>query len=106
MSVQELLHKVFTNKPRKGLSPEEVELNSFLERERMDNVKSLLHKFKLKQNKELLFSNTLVTGGKGILESENVMNGRMNLFDEDNSILKSSPINREKGILDIPNVFL
>jgi len=106
MSIKDLLNKVFSEKPRKGLSPSETELNSFLERDRMDKVKALLHQFKLKQNKELLFGNTLVTGGKGILESKNVMNGRMNLFDEDNSILRSSQTIKEKGILDIPNVFI
>lgn len=73
MAIKEIFEKLMNAKAQKGLTANEVELNSYLEEERLDNIKKLLHKMRVKKNQEILFSNTLVSGGQGILDSPNVI---------------------------------
>ena len=73
MAIKDILAKLMEGGAKKGLTPNEVELNSYLEEERLDNVKAALHKYRIKKNNEILVQNTLVKGTKGILESENVI---------------------------------
>lgn len=94
MAIKQILAKLMEGGGKKGLTPNEVELNSYLEEERLDRVKALLHKMRIKKNQEILFSNTLVSGGKGVLEAENVITGQKNTL---------TPI--QKKILDNRNLF-
>jgi len=73
MAIKDILAKLANAGVKKGLTPNEVELNSYLEEQRLDQVKEALHQMRIKKNQEILFQNTLVKGGKGILESENVI---------------------------------
>ncbi len=93
MAIQKIPAKLMEGGGKKGLTPNEVELNSFLERDRLDKVKELLHKMRLKSNQEILFTNTLVKGGKGILDSPNVITNQ------------KSTLTHNKKILDNKNLF-
>jgi len=95
MGIKQIFEKLMASKGHKGLTPNEVELNSYLERERLDNVGKALHQFRIKANQEILTNNTLAQGGKGILESPNVITG---------SNHKLSP--KVKKILSNHNLFL
>ncbi len=73
MGIKKIFEKLMDGSGKKGLTPNEVELNSYLEEARLDRVKEMLHEMRIKKNNEILFQNTLVKGGKGILEAENVI---------------------------------
>jgi len=70
----------------KGMSPDEVELQSYMEEERRDNLKKLLGKYREKKSKEMLMGNTLVDQGKGsVIGAKNVMNGKSTLIKNSNN---------------------
>ncbi len=72
MSIKGIFQKLMSGGAKKGLSPNEVELSSYIEEERLDRVKALLNEYRIKKNKEILFGNTLVSGGKSIIDADNV----------------------------------
>lgn len=72
MDVQKILKKLVEAKP-KGMSPDEVELNSYLAEEERDRIKQILGKYREKKAKEILLGNTLVSGKKGVLDAEDVI---------------------------------
>lgn len=94
MGIKRIFEKLMAGGAKKGLTPNEVELNSYLEEARLDKVKEMLHKFRIKKNQEILFSNTLVKGGQGVLDSPNVIANT------------KSVVEPSKKILDSENLFL
>ncbi len=84
---------------KKGTTPNEVELNSFIERERQDQIKKKLHFFRKK--------NAMLGQGEngGILGKSPSLLKSNSLLKERTSILKSKKT-KTKSLLDAPNVFL
>lgn len=74
-------------KPGKGISSNEVELASFMEEKRQDEIKQLVDKFRRQKNQEILFNNTLANQGRSSIidakpiQQENVFNSRNTLLD-------------------------
>lgn len=82
----------------KGLTAEEVELKFFLERERLDNVKKVLAKYRKKDNQELLIGKPMERGSS-ILKKENnpkypKILSKKNTLISNNTLLKGKKILR------------
>ena len=76
----------------KKLSPAEVELNSYLERERQDNIKKKLFHYRKQNSNEILMGHKM-EGGSTVLSSKNVFNHKNNIrnkkiLDGRNSMLR------------------
>lgn len=91
--MREIFDKLMSGKRTKGLSPDEVELNSYLEEEKRDQIKEILGKFREKKNRELILGNTLIKGKKSILDAEDILKN-------------NNPIIKQKKILHSSNTFL
>ena len=98
MTIIDTLKKFLNMNKFKGeqyekISADEMELQSYLNEERRDELRKLLAYYRLKKNKEILIGNTFadqareIHGNKGILETDNVFNKRDNMFAQKNTIL-------------------
>lgn len=82
MAIKKILGKLFSsntmsveegeNIRRRKLTPDEVELMSFKERERRDNIKKELAMYRRKNDNELLVGNRNMLKSKNILNQKNV----------------------------------
>jgi len=61
------------------ITPDEVELKSYLEQERRDNIKKMLRYYRAKQRQEILVGQKMEVG-KNMLNSKNVFKGMKNVF--------------------------
>jgi len=98
MTIIDTLKKFLNMNKFKGeqyekISADEMELQSYLNEERRDELRKLLAYYRIKKNKEILIGNTFadqareIHGNKGILETDNVFNKRDNMFAQKNTIL-------------------
>lgn len=80
MALREILNKLAERRQEsmeqgetnRKLTPDEVELMSFKERERLDNVKRELAQFRKQNAQEMIMGKNILTEGKSILDQENV----------------------------------
>ena len=86
MAMGEILKKLFNRnrtvvEGHRKLSPDEIELMSYKERERKDRIKMELARYRLRNNREMLIGNTYsnmsrqVQGNPQILGAKNVFKG-------------------------------
>ena len=96
MGIKEILSKLTNmNKPQYDkITPDEMELQSYMREEQRDNIKKQLAYYRMKKNKEIIIGNTFVDqaraihGNKSILDAEDVFNKRgTNMFCQPATIL-------------------
>lgn len=78
------LFKPRTGEPRKGISPEETELNFFKEQQRKEHVKKELKVFRDKENKKVLL------GDDQLFKSPHQVIGHKNIFKQKNTFNKQN----------------
>jgi RNA-splicing ligase RtcB len=100
MAIKDILRKMFNNNrriQREGhpkLSPEEVELMTYKERERKDQIRMELARYRLKNNREMILENPFskmskeVQGDPQILGAKDVFNTKENIFEKGKSKYK------------------
>ena len=94
-----------SNQPSKGLTAHEVELNSFRERNRLDQVKLDLEVERKKHS--MLRSDgdiNVFKKQRSLLKGNTLLKKQRSLLKE-NTLLRNQPVSRFKNILDVENVF-